>query len=199
MDKTQLIENIVEKEWRQFTQVNNQGGRAACQDDRVTFDIMRKSQFMTWTDDLLKSYANDLAEAEAKGWSLLAEKYARMMISTAPKEYELLKDQLPFRSQERQQKEQSLVAMQVDWLEKVYRQYPRLAQSGRPVHSWQDTPWATSFETYQRGELGTYSDRTLELYENMLRSIREQGGNLAEMTLENTARFYGYGGLEDLK
>lgn len=199
MDKIQLIENIVEKEWRQFTQVNNQGGRAACQDDRVTFDIMRKSQFMTWNCELLESYSNDLDKAEAVGWSLLAEKYARMMAFTIPKEFELLKNQLPLRSKERQEKERALVEIQVEWLEEVYRKYPRLARSGRPVHRWEDTPFTTSFETYQSGELGTYSDRTITLYEKMLASLKKQGKNLAEMTLDYTAKLYGYSGLDDLK
>ena len=93
MDRLQLTKKIIQKEWLQFTSVNNQGGRASCQDDRETFDIMRKSQFMAWNDQLLESYLHDLEQAENKEWSLLAEKYARMMVSTAPEEYEQIKEQ----------------------------------------------------------------------------------------------------------
>lgn len=36
-----VIEKIIELEWNQFQAVHNEGGRASCQDDRETFDIMR--------------------------------------------------------------------------------------------------------------------------------------------------------------
>ena len=51
-------------EWQQFTQVKNQGGRASCQEDTYTFDIMRKSQFYTWDLPVLESYQEDLKEAK---------------------------------------------------------------------------------------------------------------------------------------
>lgn len=88
MDKNQLIKEIVEMEWQQFQNVHNEGGRASCQDDKETFEIMRNSQFLVWNEEVLKSYLADLQDAWADGWNLLTEKYARMMESTAPKEYE---------------------------------------------------------------------------------------------------------------
>lgn len=199
MEKNQLIETIVEKEWRQFTIVNNQGGRASCQDDRSTFDIMRKSQFLAWNNELLESYFQDLEQSENSGWSLLAEKYARMMVSTDPVEYERIKGQLPHRSEERVTKQEEIVMLQVLWLEEIYQKYPRLEGSGRPVRTWQDTPWATSFETYLRGELGSYSDKTIALYIKMVEEMKQQGQNLAEITLENTAQLYGYKDLQGFK
>lgn len=199
MERKLLIENIVEKEWQQFAQVKNQGGRASCQEDRTTFDIMRKSQFLAWDDALLESYSCDLDEAEAAGWNLLTEKYARMMVSTSPAEYEQLKDRLPYRSEKRLKRQEKLVDLQVEWLEETYRKYPRLAQAGRPVYTWEDTPWAASFETYQRGELSTYSDRTMELYTAMIERMKTLGQNLAEITLEFTVQFYGYSGLGAFK
>ena len=41
----ELIGKIVDEEWAQFQLVNNQGGRASCQDDWRQFSIMRGSQF----------------------------------------------------------------------------------------------------------------------------------------------------------
>ena len=43
MDKETLVEKIVNLEWEAFDQVDNEGGRADCQDDFQTFSIMRKS------------------------------------------------------------------------------------------------------------------------------------------------------------
>ncbi|MGN1171209.1 MAG: DUF4125 family protein, partial [Lachnospiraceae bacterium] len=66
-------------------------------------------------------------------------------------------------------------------------------------HTGEDTLWNTSYETYLRGELSTYSDRTLELYGRFITELCRQGKNLAEMTLSNTAVLYGYESLEDLE
>ena len=62
-----------------FQNVRNTGGRAACQDDFETFDVMRKSQFLTWDLPLLESYWQDLQEGKAQGRNLVMEKYAYMM------------------------------------------------------------------------------------------------------------------------
>ena len=74
--KERFIEAVVDIEWIQFQQVHNEGGRASCQDDRETFEIMRKSQFLAWTEEVLESYLQDLRDAWKEGWNLLTEKYA---------------------------------------------------------------------------------------------------------------------------
>ena len=74
---------------------------------------MRKSQFLTWDTETLESYRRDLTEAEDKGWNLLSEKYARMMESTAPIQYEKLKKHLPVRSIERRKQEEYIIAKKV--------------------------------------------------------------------------------------
>ena len=95
--KEEVTEQIVALEWRQFQQVQNEGGRADCQEDPETFRIMRKSQFLVWTQEALDSYLEDIREAEEKNWNLLTEKYARMMKSTAPKRYAELERWMPKR------------------------------------------------------------------------------------------------------
>ena len=77
-----IIEKIVALEWKQFDRVKNEGGRADCQDDFQTFSIMRKSQYLAWTEELLHSLYQDLVDEEQKGWNLIMEKYARMMKSS---------------------------------------------------------------------------------------------------------------------
>ena len=59
-EREALIDEVIEREWEQFQYVQNEGGRASCQDDHETFVIMRKSQFMNWTQELLESYRQDL-------------------------------------------------------------------------------------------------------------------------------------------
>lgn len=59
----ELIGKIVDEEWAQFQLVNNQGGRASCQDDWRQFSIMRGSQFSVWPENLLQ----DLEELRADG------------------------------------------------------------------------------------------------------------------------------------
>ena len=58
------IDKIVRLEWKQFDRVKNEGGRADCQDDWNTFSLMRESQYLTWSMELLDSYYQDLTEAE---------------------------------------------------------------------------------------------------------------------------------------
>ena len=51
----ELIAQIVAQEWAQFNDVQNNGGRASCQNNPKEFEIMRSSQLKTWSEDVLKS------------------------------------------------------------------------------------------------------------------------------------------------
>lgn len=195
--KQKLTDAIVRLEWEQFQGVQNEGGRASCQNNPETFSIMRKSQFLAWDLEVLVSYGNDLMEAEKNGWNLLTEKYARMMESTAPEEYERLKDQLPQRSIERVQMQEQIIRRLVEWDEEFEKKYPKLSGQGRSLYTAQDTIWNTSKETYARGELGTYSDQTVVLYDKMTADMRARGENLTRKVMENMVDFYGYRDLED--
>ena len=159
-----IIEQIVEMEWEMFQNVRNTGGRAACQDDFETFDVMRKSQFLIWDLPLLESYWQDLQEGKAQGRNLVMEKYAYMMESTAPKEYEAIATGLPKISEEKQAMVEQIVAIQVGWREEFAEKYPHLSGQARIIHTSEDTLYDISFETYLRGELKTYSMQTLVLY-----------------------------------
>ena len=85
--KERFIEAVVDIEWIQFQQVHNEGGRASCQDDRETFEIMRKSQFLAWTEEVLESYLQDLRDAWKEGWNLLTEKLSLIHISEPTRPY----------------------------------------------------------------------------------------------------------------
>ena len=192
-----LISRIIYLEWQQFRKVRNVGKRADCQNDWKTFQIMRKSQYFTWSQELLKSYQEDLLKAEQMGWNLIMEKYARMMESTAPEEYKQLKNALPKRQMEQLVLQEEIIKIQVAWMEQFSKQYPLMAGNARRIHTTEDTLWDTSYETYLRGELGTYSDRTLELYGRFVVELARRDLNLAYLIMENTAKLYGYQSLEE--
>lgn len=194
--KEELIKSVVEMEWKQFQYVHNEGGRASCQDDRETFEIMRKSQFLTWEEDVLKSYLRDLNKAWDEGWNLLTEKYARMMESTAPEEYRRFQEVLPKRTEERRRIQEEVIRQEMLWAEEFAARYPNIGGTGRKIRTSEDTLWETSQETYLRGELSTYSDHTMRLYQEMIREMVEKGENLTEKTLGFMIRFYGYSSLE---
>lgn len=192
-----LIEEIVELEWKQFDKVENIGGRASCQDDYSTFSMMRKSQYMTWPKALLESYKNDLIAANQCGWNLITEKYGRMMASTSPVEYEKIKDQMPLLSQQRINLQEQLIQIQVAWMEEFKEQYPNIATNARVIHTYEDQKDDTSYETYLRGEISTYSDQTIILYGRMIVEYYNQNLSYVKEIMANTVRFYGYLSLED--
>lgn len=194
-----LVEELVLLEWKAFDQVENEGGRADCQDDWNTFSIMRKSQYMTWTAQMLRSYMGDFRRANERGWNLITEKYGRMMESTAPSRFERMKDSFPELSPMKREIIEEIVKIQVGWMEEFACRYPKAAGSARRIHTAEDTPFDTSYETYLRGEISTYSDETLDLYGRFIAGLCREGKNLAEMTMTNTAHLYGYASLEELE
>ncbi|WP_094660477.1 DUF4125 family protein [Pseudoscardovia radai] len=195
---TPLVEAIVREEWKQFQDVNNEGGRAACQGNWPVFHQMRLSQFLTWPEDLKSSYLADLRGAAAEGRNLLTEKYARMMASTDPVYYrERLEPFLPAIGEARTAQQERIIARQVAWAADFAARYPRLGAGMRRLRTSDDTRDATSFETYLRGELGTYSQHTLDLYDAMIDDDVRLGRNLTELTIYNTVLLGGFASLDE--
>lgn len=195
--KEELVSKILKLEWEAFDKVENEGGRASCQNDFMTFKIMRQSQYMEWNEELLESFIYDFEEANKRGWNLITEKYGRMEISTAPKEYEKLKAFLPRHSESQDKIIEQIVAIQVGMMEEVANKFPKFAGGARTIHTSEDTEFNTSYETYLRGELGTYSEQTLGLYGRFIADIAKAGDNLAYRIMNNTAKLYGYKSIED--
>ncbi len=194
-----LVDELVRLEWEAFDKVKNIGGRAECQDNWNTFSLMRKSQYLTWNEAMLQSYIHDFHRANDRGWNLITEKYGRMMESTDKEGFLRMKDQLPPLSEQKKAIIEAIVEIQVSWMEEFARKYPKAAGNARSIHTSEDTLFNTSYETYLRGELGTYSDETLELYGRFIAELGQKGENLAEKTMYNSALLYGYQSLEDLE
>lgn len=196
MEKDELVNAIVKLEWEAFDKVDNLGGRAGCQDDWNTFSLMRKSQYLAWPEELLESFYMDFIQANERGWNLIAEKYGRMMEYTVFEEYEAIKDQFPECSPKKRAIVDQIAELQVEWMEEFAEEYPNMAANARSIRSSTDTPYNTSYETYLKGELLTYSDQTLGLYGRWIVELEKKGENLAKIIMTNTALLYGYESLE---
>lgn len=193
-----LAERVVRHEYSQFQLVPSEGGPAECQSNWPVFHQMRLSQFMTWPRPLLESYEADLTAADAAGRNLLTEKYARMMASTEPERFARdLAPMLPPLSVERVAAQEEIVVIQVGWAADFHARFPRLGAGMRVLRTEQDTLEDTSLETYLRGELGSYSDRTLGLYRELVDATRARGGNLTETTVLWTVVLAGYDSLDE--
>lgn len=194
--KEELVEQIARLEFEAFDKVQNVGGRAFCQNDWATFSIMRKSQYLTWNHTMLLQYLYDFDREYRKGHNLITEKYGRMMESTSPQEYEQLKDYFPVLSEEKKAIIEQIVQMQVMWMEEFAKRYPHLAENARSVRSGDDNLYNTSYETYLRGEISTYSDKMLELYGRYVVEHARENKNLAFEIMEHNVHLYGYENLD---
>lgn len=192
----QLVEKIARVEFAAFDQVKNEGGRAYCQNDWPTFSVMRKSQYLTWDRPMLMQYLYDFEREGKLGHNLITEKYGRMMESTAPEKYEELKVHFPEIPADKKAVIEQIVALQMEMVEELSRDYPKVVANARHLHTYEDNVIDTSYETYLRGEISTYSDKMLQLYANYVIGCVREGKNIAKMTMENTAKLYGYRDLD---
>lgn len=197
MSRKELIDEIIRTEFEAFDKVKNKGGRAECQDDFNTFNIMRKSQYMLWTNEMLIQYLYEFTFSFKHGRNMIEEKYGRMMESTAPKEYDEIKDSFPFISEEKEQIIDVIVTIQTNMMSDFAKRYPKLAENARSVSSDDDNLYNTSSQTYLKGEISTYSDKMLELYGRFVADMQNKGKNIAEETIRNTVKLYGYSNLEE--
>ena len=188
----ELVDKIARLEFEAFDKVQNEGGRASCQNNWPTFSVMRKSQYMTWTRPMLMQYFYDFTREYELGHNLITEKYGRMMESTAPERYEEIRQYFPELSDTKKAIIEQIVGIQMSMLEEFGKDYPKLAGNIRSFHSYEDNPMNTSYETYLRGEISTYSDKMLQLYGGFVVACAQEGKNIAKETIANTGNLYGY-------
>ena len=192
-EKDPLIAAIIEAEWQMFDKVQNEGGRAACQNDARTFAIMRYSQFAPLPQDVLESYRDDLEQAAQVGRNLLAEKYAYMMEYTDPATFDrTLRDHLPAVSAYKQELCARIANRLIRDEQQFAARYTALHAQGRPTEGAQADD--VSVHVYALGELKTYSERTLERYDAWLRVHPEE--NISISVHRVMVQLYGYDSLE---
>ena len=126
---------------------------------------------------------------------MITEKYGRMMESTSPEEYKELAKYFPEKSDKTRAIVAQIAEIQVQWMEDFAKEYPKLASQARNITSETDSVYDTSYETYLKGELLTYSDTLLKMYAEFIIVLYNKNENLAKLTIENTAKLQGYDSL----
>jgi len=63
------------------------------------------------------------------------------------------------------------------WEAETMRKYPVITDKGRKLYSESDTLEYTSIETYLRGELFSYSEKTLQLYYDYMKDCKNENKN----------------------
>lgn len=186
-DKYDLVYKIVDVEWNMFDKVKNIDGRADCQDNFEYFSLMRRSQYFTWPTNLLMSYLNDLN----KGINLIELKYAYMEKTTDPYEYLKIKDKLPKIDSKREAIQEEVIKIVLESLEEFLKSYPKAKEQIRVIYTKDDEVENTSYETYLRGELSTYSINTLILYARFIVDLKNRNLNIPFKTFAKTSFFSG--------
>ncbi|MBR5730814.1 MAG: DUF4125 family protein, partial [Firmicutes bacterium] len=190
MEKKDIIQSIVEKEWPMFHNVNGED-RVDCQEDPTTFYNMRTAQFKVWDEASLESYDRDLDAAIAAGRSLVKEKYIWMMQNTDKEAFEAFRAELPEVSAEKEALVKDIWTIMLAQTEELRKTYPLLALGGRPLHAAEEDKWA-SIETYQTSELKTYSEDTLKKLLAHIKDMQAKGEDFVYKIQENSVTCLGY-------
>lgn len=164
-NRTDLITQILEAELNMLQSVPTCGPNR-CLEYPEAFKLHREAQFSIFSTETLKSYMDDLTTARESNNNLMTYKYARMdnlipRVNDSP-----LVDEV--------------ARIMIDWQLEMEDKYPEIMRRARPVTSENDNQHETSFETYLRGELETYSENTLLLLHCDLRRLLAEGKNGSE-------------------
>ena len=186
LPKDSLIDKILEIELKMFVSVPSLQ-KASCQEDPDGFRVMRSSQFAAWSENTLDSYYNDLKEAVAHGKNLMTLKYARMD-NLIPPLHE---------SAEVNRMIDDIIIIQVNWQQDMILKYPALMGRGRPVEDENNNHGLTSFKTYLRCELETYSLITLTFLFQDVMQCNAQKINMTEKVYKLLVKGLGYESLEE--
>ena len=194
--RNMMIEQILRAEWMMFQTVGGVGGKTGCQEDWETFHIMRYSYYNAWSDQMIRSYAKDLDEAENDKRNLIMEKYAYMMEFTDPEYYRSkLLPYLPRIDEDTKKMIEEIAEYLVGCDKEFALRYPKLSRRGRPIEAAADNGKDTSMETYFKGELRTYSRFTLHFFVEYI--VKCKGINYAFLVKDKMVRMYGYSSMED--
>lgn len=179
--KKELIEAILDIELEMFLAVKAKEP-VSCQEDPKSFRIHRGAQFSVWSEKTMRHYLYDLKRARKEGGNLMTLKYARMEGLIPRKNMNPLIEEI--------------AVLHYKWQKEMFEKYPHMMAGARDLSSKDDSTYRTSFETYLKGELETYSDDTLaSLYDDML--VKEEKGiNMSEEVYQILVGKYGYNSVD---
>jgi hypothetical protein len=180
--KDHIIDAILEIELAMFLTVNPQR-TSLCQKYPDSFRLHRRAQFSPWSQVTLESYLDDLRNAQRAGKNLMRLKYARMENLIPVQNTNSIID--------------DIIRLKISWQKEMFQKYPAIMHDARPLTKEAGSALMTSFETYARGELETYSNRTLELLYADLHMKLEEGVNMSEEVYECMVRDSGYPSLAE--
>lgn len=196
MERNDLIKEIIDIEWEMFTVLKNTGGPAECQNNKPEFIVMRKGQWDNLPINILQSYLIDLKKAEEIGRNLLEEKYIRMMEFSAPEEFEGVKDLLPALSPGVEVLIKKIEKTYLAWGDEFEAKFPKFSKLCRPLRSEGDQPERASVQTYLRGELCSYSLKTILFYSDYIEDCVKKGINLIYETHSEVVKMKGFESIE---
>ncbi len=196
MEKEKIIDSIVELEWPMFREVNGDT-RADCQENYPMFVNMRTSQFSAWNGEALAAYREDLLAARAAGRNLLRDKYIHMMASTDPEGYLHFLPELPPVSDEKRELVEKIWQIMLPQTVELRRRYPNVGRMGRPLRSADERNGYASVETYEKGELMTYSEKTLRALLAWIEAQAAAGVSVAAQIQTNGILSVGYASMEE--
>lgn len=185
MGKKQLIAEILEIELKMFVAVRSRYP-VSCQKNPEGFCVMRSAQFSVWSEKTLRSYLSDLKKALDEGRNLMTLKYARIenLIPPLHKNYQV--DEML----------DEIVMVEMEWQKAMFSKYPALISRGRPLTDAEKKPADTSFKTYLKCEMETYSDQTLLYLLEDVRGHQARNENMTEKIYKTMVKSMGYASLE---
>ena len=110
----------------------------------------------------------------------------------SPQEYEKVKDILENPSKNKITLIEKIMSIYMEWEKEFFKKYRIFSSMGRPLYSTEDDNIETSIETYLRGELLSYSEKTLQLYLKYILEMKEKDINLAIKNMDNLANMQGF-------
>jgi len=163
----QLIDNIIEQELKMFLAVQSADGPASCQQNPSSFKAVRWMTHSVFPEAYLRSYLDDLHVAQAKGINLMTIKYGRM------------DDLIPIYNAS------PLIDRITDFEQKWIQD---LRHTAPEAFREED---AAAFRRYFACELETLSEKTLQVYLEVVTEAQQNGRNLAHERYINFRNKFG--------
>jgi hypothetical protein len=153
---------------------------APCQSAPDSFKKIRGSNYEMWSKEMLVSYLDDLKIAQKKRRNLVTEKYARMDNLIPPLNANPLIDKI--------------VEIETKWQKKIMEKFP--VTFDRLCRGTSQSQDGSNFSVYLRCEIETYSDKTIELYYQHVKTALDNDVNIAILALQRLVKKGGFNDLD---